>query len=339
MERLRIGLIGAGDVARAAHMPSFADNPKAEVVAVADPDTQSAQSVASKYGIPQVVEDYHEILDDPSVATVDVCAPHFLHYPITMDALNAGKHVICEKPIAMNLEEADRMIETAHELGLWLLITLNERFLPAHRKIKELITDGRLGKPFLMNASLAGDVLLLMNDAYHWKGTWDRAGGGAFFDTGTHIVDLMHYWFGEPNTVTATLKRLIAKPENKADDNAAVTFEYGDDLIVNLVVSYTVQNEPWSEKKFIYGTGGDVSMISEAVVPMFFVENGAPQIVEVEHNADWWSWSHDRCLRHFVDVILEGAQPTVTDEDARAALKSILFAYQSARESRRVEII
>lgn len=338
MERLKIGLVGAGDVARAAHMPSFAENRKVEVAAVADPDTQSAQSLAERYGIPKVVTDYREVLSDPSVGAVDICVPHFLHYPIAMDALNAGKHVICEKPIAMNLEEADRMIEAAHEMGLWLLVTLNQRFLPIHRKVKEYLNDRRLGKPFLVNAYITGDVMLLMNDAYHWKGTWDRAGGGAFFDTGTHLVDLMHYWFGEPKAVTATLKRLVAKPENKADDNAAVTLEYDDDLIANLVVSYTVENEPWSEKKFIYGTGGDISMINEAAVPMFFVENSSPQIVDVEHNAAWWDWSIDRALRHFVDCIAEGAEPIVTAEDARAALKTILAAYQSAGEGRRVEV-
>lgn len=338
MEQLRIAIIGVGDVARAGHLPSLAANPKVEIVAVADPDTMSAQSVAEHYGIGTVVTDYTEILTDPSIAAVDICAPHYLHYPIAMDALNEGKHVICEKPIAMNLEEADRMIAAAHELGLWLLITLNQRFMPIHRKVKELLNDGELGVPFLVNAHLTGDVSVLMDDAYHWKGTWDRAGGGAFFDTGTHIVDLMHYWFGEPTAVNATLKRLMVKPENKGDDNAAVTLEYGDDLITNLVVSYTVTNEPWSEKKFIYGSGGDISMISEAVVPMFLVQNGTPSLLDVEHQADWWAWSHDRCLRHFVDCILEGVQPIVTAEDARAALKTILAAYKSSSEGRRIEI-
>jgi len=338
MEALKIGLVGAGDVVQAAHMPSFSGNPAVRVVAAADPDEKSAKSLAERYRIGRVVEDYHELLDGPAISAVDVCVPHYLHHQVVMDSLNAGKHVICEKPIAMTLEEADRMIEAAHEMGLWLLIVLNQRFLPIHRRVKEFLSDGRLGMPFLVNACIAGDVLLQMNDASHWKGTWDRAGGGAFFDTGTHLVDLMHYWFGEPTAVTATLKRLVAKPENKADDNAAVTLEYDNGLVANLVVSYTVENEPWSEKKFIYGTGGDVSIISEAAVPMFFMEDGSPMMVDVDHNAEWWDWSIDRALRHFVDCIRQGAEPQVTAEDARAALKTVLAAYQSAREGRRVEI-
>lgn len=338
MEKLNIALIGAGDVASAAHMPAHAGNPKAEIVAIADPDMESARSLADRYGIERAVADYRELLDDGSIAAVDICVPHNLHYSIAMDSLNAGKHVILDKPIAMSLDEADGMIRAAHELGLWLLVVLNQRFLPAHRKIREMINDGRLGTPFLMNVIVAGDVLRLMNDPYHWKGTWDRSGGGAFFDTGTHIVDLMHYWFGKPNAVSATLKRLVVTPDNKGDDNAVVTFEYGDDLTANVIVSYTVDNEPWSERKFIYGTGGNISMINEAVVPMFYVRNNVPEMVDIEHHADWWAWSIDRALRHFVDCIVEGVEPYVTAEDARAALKTILAAYDSAREGKRVEI-
>ena len=338
MKTLNIGIIGAGGVARAAHMPSYAGNSKVQVMAVADPDILAAKSLAEEYSIPMVVEDYHEMLDDPTIEAVDICAPHYLHYPMTMDALNQGKHVILEKPISMNLEEADRMIEAANELGLWLLVVLNQRFMPVHRKVKEMLNDGRLGKPFLLNANITGDLMLLMNDASHWKGTWDRAGGGAFFDSGSHIVDLMHYWFGKPTAVSATMKRLLVSQENKAEDTAAVTFEYGDDLIANLTVSYAVENEPWSEKKFIYGTGGDISMINEVIVPMFFISNGSPSIIEVDHRADWWPWSHDLALRNFVNCIMENAEPLVTAEDARAALKTIQYAYQSAQESRRVVI-
>ena len=338
MNKLRIALIGAGDCGAIGHMPSFAENPKVEVVAVADTDTQAAQALVEKYRVARVVEDYRELLDDSAINAFDICVPHDLHYPITMDALNAGKHVILDKPIAMNLEEADRMISAAHELGLRLLVVLNQRFLPAHRAIKEMIDDGRMGKPFLMNAILAGDVLARMNDPYDWKGTRDRSGGGAFFDTGTHIVDLMHYWFGLPTAVSATVKRLVVTSDNKADDNASVTFEFDESMIANLIVSYTMDNEPWSEKKFIYGTRGNIAMISEAIVPMFYVSNNVPEMVEVEHQADWWTWSIDRALRHFVDCILEGDEPLVTAEDARAALHTILAAYDSAREGKRTEI-
>lgn len=338
MDRLKVGLIGAGDVARSAHMPSFAANPKVEVVAIADPNTQDAQTLAEQYSIAKVVANYHEILDDPAITAVDLCVPYHLHSEITMAALNAGKHVICDKPIGLNIEEADRMIAAADERGLWLLVMLNQRFLPINVKVKKLLQEKQIGKPFLINAFITGDMIARMSDASDWLGTWDRAGGGAFFDAGTHLIDLMRYWFGEPTAVSATLKQLLTNQENKGDDNASVTLEFGNDLIANLLISYTVENEPWSEKRFIYGTEGDLSMINEALIPIFFVKDSIPSIIEVEHRTDWWKWSIDLALKNFVDTILEGAQPTVTKEDARAALKIVTAAYQSAREGRRVEI-
>ncbi|MHB1190534.1 MAG: Gfo/Idh/MocA family protein, partial [Armatimonadota bacterium] len=153
---LKIGLIGAGDVARSAHMPSYAANPKVEVVAVADPNTDAAQALAGHFGIPKVTENYHDILDDPEVAAVDLCVPHHLHYGMALDALNEGKHVILDKPIALTTEEADRMIEAARELGLWLLVVLNQRYMPIHRMVREYLSDGKIGKPFLVNALVTG---------------------------------------------------------------------------------------------------------------------------------------------------------------------------------------
>lgn len=248
MSVLKIGIIGAGDAARAAHVPSYAANPKVELVAVADPNLAAAQSLADQYSIPNVFPDYRNLLADNSISTVDICAPHHLHYPIAIDALNAGKHVICEKPIALNLEQADAMIAAAHHAGLKLLITLNQRFLPIHTKVKEFLDTGRLGKVFLANAYITGNVMPEMNNENHWKGSWNESGGGALFDTGTHIIDLMLYWFGKPSAVSAVLKKLVCSAESKADDNASVTLEFDNDMIANVVVSYSVEHEPWSEK-------------------------------------------------------------------------------------------
>ncbi|MHB0998708.1 MAG: Gfo/Idh/MocA family protein [Armatimonadota bacterium] len=337
MKKLKIGLIGAGDIAFYAHMPSFEKNPKVNVAAVADSRLGVAEALAEKFGIENVYADYRELLNDQSINTVDVCVPHFLHHQVVMDALNAGKNVILEKPIAMNLEEADQMIETAKERGVKLFVALNQRFLPIHSKVKEMLENGQIGKAFLVNMVIVGNVMGQLNDGTHWKNTWELAGGGVLFDTGTHIVDIMRYWFGEPTSVVASLKRLMSAPDNKADDNACVIFEYDNDLIVNMTVSYTVENEAWSEKKFVYGSNGNVSLINEAAVPMFYLHNSEPELIDVEHNANWHSWSVDRGLTHLVDCILGEAEPLVTAEDARNTLKAILGAYESSEKGCRID--
>lgn len=338
MDKLNIGLIGAGGISLYSHMPSFSKNSYADVTAVADLNMAAAQNIADQFGVCKVTDDYHAILSDGAIDTVDICVPHNLHYQMVMDSLNAGKNVILEKPIAMNLAEADEMIETANRLGKWLLVALNQRFLPIHRKVKEMLDDGRIGKPFLANIWILGNVLADLNNPDNWRGTWGRAGGGALFDSGTHVVDIMRYWFGEPTAVTAVLKNLVSTGEDKADDNASVIFEYGNDLIVNIGVSFTIENEPWSEKKLIFGTGGNVSIINEATVPMFYMKANAPELIDVEHQANWHSWSVDKALTHFVDCIRGAETPFVTADEARETLKMILAAYQAAKECRRIRL-
>ncbi|MHB1458472.1 MAG: Gfo/Idh/MocA family protein [Armatimonadota bacterium] len=336
MDKLNIGLIGAGGISLYSHMPSFSKNPYVEVSAVADPNLDAANRIAENFGVDKVTDDYHAILSDSSIDTVDICVPHNLHYRLVMDALNAGKDVILEKPISMNLEEADEMIATADKVGKRLLVSLNQRFLPIHRKVKEMLDDGSIGKPFLANLIILGNVVGDLNNPSNWRGKWDESGGGALFDSGTHVIDIMRYWFGEPTAVTAVLKNLLCTQKDKADDNASVIFEYDDNLIVNIGVSFTIENEPWSEKKFVYGTGGNVTLINEAAVPMFYLKANAPELIDVEHNANWHSWSVDKALTHFVDVLRGEAEPFVTAQEARETLRMILGAYQASKEGRRI---
>jgi predicted dehydrogenase len=338
MSKLNIGLIGAGGISLYSHMPSFSKNPYAEVTAVADPNLEAANRIAENFGVAKVTNDYHAILSDNNIDTVDICVPHNMHYQLVIDALNAGKNVILEKPISMNLKEADEMIATADKVGKRLLVALNQRFLPIHRKVKEMLEDGSIGKPFLANIWILGNVVADLNNPLNWRGKWDESGGGALFDSGTHVIDIMRYWFGEPTAVTAVLKNLVCTQKDKADDNASVIFEYDNNLIVNIGVSFTVENEPWSEKKFIYGSGGNVSVINEAAVPMFYLKANTPELIDVEHNSNWHSWSVDKALTHFVDVLRGEAEPFVTAREARETLKTILAAYQASKEGRRIEL-
>lgn len=339
MDTLNIGIIGAGGISLYSHMPSLNKNPRAKVVAVADINLDSAQRLAKQFDIPYITDNYKDLLDDSNISTIDICVPHHLHYPITMDSLNAGKHVILEKPIAMNLVEADEMIATADRLNKRFFVSLNQRFLPAHNKVKQMLEEGLMGNPFLANIWILGNVIAEFNDPNNWRGKWDRAGGGALFDSGTHAVDLMRYWFGEPMAVTAVLRNLLSTIEGNADDNASALFEFNSGLMVNVGVSLTVTHEPWSEKKFIYGTGGDVSIISESSVPMFYVKDDSPQIIDVEHEANWQALSVDRALSHFIDCILTGKAPMVSARDARETLRTILAAYQSSAEEKRVPLL
>jgi len=335
---MKIGVIGAGAVSRV-HINAYSKRQDVQIAGIADLNEKAAKALADKYEVPQITVDYHHFLEDKSIQVVDICLPHFLHHQVTLEAFEAGKDVILEKPISMTIEEADDMITTAEKKGRRFFVALNQRFLPAHQRAKELLSNGEIGKPFFCLAVCIGDEMPRMDDPTSWKGTWDKAGGGAMADTGTHFIDLMHYFFGLPNAVTATMKRLVVTAENKADDCSTVTLEFPDNFMAEVVVTYAATSDIWSEKKDIYGLNGSIHICNEAEKPLFIVKDkGSPQYLEVEHNPVWWEYSVGRGVNHFVDCILQDKEPIVRPEEAKLTLQTILSAYRASKEGRRLEL-
>jgi predicted dehydrogenase len=301
--------------------------------------------VASQYGIEQRYSEYHDMLNDASVDVIDICLPTYLHYRTAMDAFSAGKDVILEKPIAMNLQEADEMIAEAERLNRRFFVSLNQRFIPAHQKIKEILESGGIGRPFLVVAQVIGDDLARMSLADSWKGTWDKAGGGGFGDSGVHLMDLFHYWFGEPEFVTVVANRYLVPGEHKSDDNSAAIFEYPGGPLVNLVVTYSAVADPWIERKDFYSVDASLHMDNTANEPLWRIsgKSPTPEFIPVEHYpgsayGDWWVYSISKSLTHFIDCIQTGVQPLVTPQDARQTLKVTLLGYESAKTGCKVRI-
>src|ERR1043165_7347643 len=135
---IRVGLIGCGLMAKA-HLPGYqAANERAEIVMCCDNNPQLAQDFSSKLDIkPEVVTDWKDIIANPNIDAVDICAPHFLHAPIVLAAARAGKHVLLEKPMAMNLDEAHQMVESMTLANKIFMVAQNQRYLPEHSQIRD----------------------------------------------------------------------------------------------------------------------------------------------------------------------------------------------------------
>lgn len=333
---VKIGIIGAGLVARV-HMHAYLANPRAQVVAIADVDPDARSCLAWQGNLERSFADYHELLNVRDLDAVDICLPHYLHHEVVLAALERGIDVICEKPIAMTLAEADEMIASADRAGRQLLIVLNQRFLPFHLRAKELLEAGVIGRPFLAIGRILGSELPRMADPDHWKGTWDRAGGGALADTGTHLIDIFNHLFGPVEAVSAVAKRLVVEAPNKGDDNAAVSLEFKSGVLASLIISYSVTSRPWSEKKDIYGTEGSLHLCNESSAPLQLARDGQLEPIRVAHDPEWWPYSITRCLNHFIKCLTGDDKPAVTPRDAREALRIALLAYKAWREGRTIQ--
>ena len=334
---IRMGVIGAGAISDV-HLRALAAHDGVEVTCIADPSAEAREGQARKYGITRSVADYREMLERPDLDAVDIAVPHHLHCPMTLDALSAGLHVICEKPIGLDLEEADRMIEAAGRSRGRLLVKQYLRCAEHHARAKEIIDAGEIGDIYLMTGLFIAQLSRAENDPANWRGTWDRAGGGILIDGGVHLVDLMQFILGRAAAVSATAKRLVAGVPEKADDTTSLTIEYERDAIGSVVcASCDTSLAGLTQDKGFYGTRGSLRVFQDGPLTRLVRSVGgvSEEIVAVEN---WWENANLAVMNHLVDCLLDGSEPVVSLAEARHDLEIVLAAYRSANEGRRVTI-
>lgn len=194
---MKVAVIGCGTIANAAHIPSYVANEKAEIKYFCDIIKERAEAAVEKYGCGIAVTDYKEVLADPEIEAVSVCTPNNVHSTITIDALNAGKNVLCEKPAARTYEEALKMQEIQHKTGKVLNIGVVNRFDTYVNKIKELVDAGELGEVYQVYVSFRSHRNIPgLGGAFTDKSI---AGGGVMIDWGVHFFDIVMYCCGDPD--------------------------------------------------------------------------------------------------------------------------------------------
>ena len=213
MSKIKVAIIGCGKIANNAHEPAYeAARDISEVKYFCDILPERARALRDKYGSGEVIEDYHVILSDPEVTCVSVCTPNYVHAPITIDCLKAKKHVLCEKPAAVNAELAAEMQKAADDNGMILNIGVCNRFNTAVNKVRDLIAAGELGEIYHVYCSFrAHRSIPGLGGAFTTKA---MAGGGALIDWGVHFIDLIFFCIAEPavRTVSAATYCKLADP-------------------------------------------------------------------------------------------------------------------------------
>ncbi len=204
MTKTKVAVIGCGTIANSAHIPGYCKNEKAEIRYFCDIIPEKAEKCVEKYGCGIAVTDYRQVLADPEVEAVSVCTPNNVHPTITMEALRAGKHVLCEKPAARTYAEALEMQKVQHETGRVLNIGVVNRFNTAVNEMKKIIDAGELGEIYHVYVSFrAHRSIPGLGGAFTTKAI---AGGGTLIDWGVHYLDIVMYCTGDPmpKTVSGT---------------------------------------------------------------------------------------------------------------------------------------
>ena len=255
--KLRYGVIGAGVIAPL-HLAAIAALDDVELVGISALDADATRALAAQAGTASFTDHRDLLALAPDV--VVVCTPHPSHPALTIDALEAGAHVLVEKPLAVEVREADAMIEAADRTGRLLGVCFQQRFRPVIAAARELIVGGRLGE--LVRVSIV-DPLYRPNAYYEaagWRGTWEGEGGGVLMNQAPHTLDLLHHLAGAPSTVWGVSRRRSRPME--AEDTATALLEYANGAVGTVAVSTT---EPGVQRIELVGDRGRIEIVGETL--------------------------------------------------------------------------
>jgi predicted dehydrogenase len=347
-KKVRVGIIGSGGIAQNAHMPGYAAiADQCEIVALADINPEAARTASEKFNVSHVFEDYRKLLEMDEVDAVSVCTPNYLHMEPTVLAFEAGKHVLCEKPIAMNAGEARQMVEAGKRSGKKFQVGYNTRFAPSSQLLKKYIDAGDLGDIYWARAQA-----LRRRGIPGWGVFIDKSkqGGGPLIDIGVHILDLTLWMMGHPKPVAAS--GVTYAKFGKRDD------------IVGFMGQWDYQNftvEDFASALIRFDNGATVTLESSFVAnlpeelftsTLCGTEGGAvtnPLTIVKEKHRSLQTFkpefpggnvnTHHAEVKHFVEAIQNDTEPLVTGEQGLMVAQIMDAIYASSDAGREVEII
>ena len=338
---VRAGILGSQFVSTI-HVESLKTIPGAEIAAVASLTEAHVKAFAAKHGIPSAFTDYRRILDRNDVDVVVLGIPNDLHCQVTLDAAAAGKHVICEKPLCLNLAEADRMIAACKKAGVKLMYAEELCFAPKYVRLKKLLDDGALGKPVLLKQSEK-------HDGPHAPHFWDvsRSGGGVTMDMGCHAIEFFRWMLGKPRirSVYAQMSTTVHAAKTKGDDDSIIILELEDGTTALAEESWTKLGG-MDDRAEVYGSKGSAyANLLQGNSILTYSATGYDYAVEKAGSTRGWSftiyeeaWNYGfpQEFAHCIDCIANGRTPLETGEDGRAVLEAIFAAYESAGTEKKV---
>ena len=314
-----IGLLGPAGIGQA-HAHAYTLVPRVfwpptavpRLVRVCGRQKARAEVTRERYGFETAGDRWQELVDDPNVQLVDNCTPNHLHREPCLAAIEAGKHVFCEKPLGRSASEARTLRDAAHQAGIVHMVGFNYRFLPAVQLAHRLVTESRLGRLLQFRARFADNAFLDPEAPFTWHQDATLAGSNTVLDVGSHLIDLARYLVGEPVRVTgalATFTRERPEPATggrrrvETEDAFEATIEFADGALGNLAASNVVAGRRAHHTFELNGTRGTVAFDLERLNSLFvhFVEDvpGGGGLREIHvtdpnhpYGGDWWPPGH-----------------------------------------------
>ena len=342
---IKIGILGCGKIAQVRHIPEYAANPDCQLVGFYNPTKSRAEDMAAKYcGL--AYDTAEELLANPEIDAVSVCAANYAHAALSIQALKAGKHVLCEKPMATTLADCEAMVECAKKNGKFLMIGHNQRLAKAHMEAKRLI-----------DAGLIGDIITFRTSFGHggpetWaikpgKDTWffdkSKAAMGVMADLGVHKTDLIQYLTGQ--RVVRTTARLVTLDKRGedgeligVDDNAVCIYEMSGGAFGTMTASWTYYGAE-DNSTVLYGTKGIMRIYDDPAHSIVVkLADGQEQVYDVEQIQTNDNQTKSGVIDLWVDCLKNNRAPEISGESALCAMRAVFASIASSQTGKAVEI-
>ena len=345
MKTINVGVIGTGGIASGQHMPALSKQLDVNLMAVCDVNEEAAKAAAEKFSVPHIFTDYKKLLEMDELDAVHVCTPNFLHMQPTIDALEAGKHVMVEKPLARNAVEGEKMVEAAKKNKKKLMVAHNMRFTPDAQCLKRFIDAGDLGEIYFTR------VWALRRRGIPGWGVFtdkEKQGGGPLIDIGVHVLDLAMFLMGHPKPIAASGKAYTkigntpghigvwgAWDHTKftVEDYAAgfIRFDNGASIILESSFAANIGEDKMNVS--LMGTKGGAETHP---LKMFSEDRGTLFDITPVHLLNQNAYEAE--IRGFYDAIQNDTEPPVTAEQALNVMKILDAIYKSSDDGKEVII-
>jgi myo-inositol 2-dehydrogenase / D-chiro-inositol 1-dehydrogenase len=343
LQDIGVGLVGSGFISNL-HAEAFRHVREAAVLGVASPTEEHVRRFAERHSIDRWYSDYRALLEDADVSLICVGVPNDLHRDVVVAAAEAGKHVICEKPLARTLAEADEMLAACEAADVRLMYAEELCFAPKYVRAKELVDEGALGDVFLVQQ---GE----QHFGPHSDWFWDvrRSGGGVLMDMGCHAVEFFRWIFDKPQaeSVTAELGTFVHGERTRGEDHAIATVRFAGNRL-GLVETSWAKAGGMDDRAEILGSKGVtyVDLVRGSSLTTYSEVGYGYAVEKAPATRGWtftmfeelWNYGFPQEMEHFVDCALSDREPLETGDDGRAVLEILYAMYLAAGDRGRVSL-
>jgi predicted dehydrogenase len=330
----RVAVIGLGGVAQLVHLPILSKLKDIKLVAVAEINKNRLNAVGDKFGITERFQDYKKMLDEVDIDAVFVCTPTSTHRTITIDCLQAQKHVFVEKPIARKYDEAKEINDAAKKCKRKVMVGMNQRFRPDAMLMKSIFTTNEFGELFYINGSWS----MKQSSREKWILKKSESGGGVLLDLGIVLLDFS-LWLLDYPTVTSVSAQHYSHHTKEVEDSAVAFIRCKNSAVINLEVSWTLYSEREKLGIAAYGTGGNAFLNPFRAYKQVEENYIDYTLSQVKGDKDIIRRSFENEIKNFIGAV-KGLHPFLsTSDDAVIRMYVIEAIYKSAKEKSEIKLI